>query len=92
MLFSQSDTTGEKDFEEFYTSRETLDLQRFQNFGVIKNKIDHTQIDKLEYFQESIETLLKRGAWNKEELVELFENTLPRFEHEEKGKFLDTKM
>ncbi len=90
--FSQSDTTGEKDFEEFYTSRETLDLQRFQNFGVIKNKIDHTQIDKLEYFQESIETLLKRGTWNKEELVELFENTLPGFEHEEKGKFLDTKM
>ena len=30
-LFTKSDTTGEKDFEEFFTDNEILDLKRFQN-------------------------------------------------------------
>lgn len=37
-LFTNSDTTGEKDFEEFYTENETLDMTRFFNLGVIQNK------------------------------------------------------
>ena len=37
-LFTGSDTTGEKDFEEFFTDNETLDMQRFNNLGVIKNE------------------------------------------------------
>ncbi|MDB4027244.1 UDP-N-acetylglucosamine 4,6-dehydratase, partial [Candidatus Thioglobus sp.] len=36
-LFTDSSTTGEKDFEEFYTDKETLDMDRFENLGVIKN-------------------------------------------------------
>src|SRR5690554_4893154 len=36
-LFTSSDTTGEKDFEEFFTEKEMLDMQRFVNLGVIKN-------------------------------------------------------
>ena len=35
--FFKSDTTGEKDFEEFYTKNEDLDLDRFHEIGVIKN-------------------------------------------------------
>ena len=35
-LFTSSDTTGEKDFEEFFTTNETLDMERFENLGVIK--------------------------------------------------------
>ena len=37
-LFTSSDTTGEKDFEEFFTDNETLDMERFENLGVIKNE------------------------------------------------------
>ena len=37
-LFTSSDTTGEKDFEEFFTDKETLDMARFENLGVIKNE------------------------------------------------------
>jgi UDP-N-acetylglucosamine 4,6-dehydratase len=37
-LFTKSDTTGEKDFEEFFTENETLDMDRFQNLGIIKNE------------------------------------------------------
>ena len=37
--FFKSDTTGEKDFEEFFTDNETLDMKRFENLGVIKNLV-----------------------------------------------------
>jgi FlaA1/EpsC-like NDP-sugar epimerase len=37
-LFTSSDTTGEKDFEEFFTDKEILDMQRFDNLGIIKNE------------------------------------------------------
>ena len=38
-LFTASDTTGEKDFEEFYTEKEKLDLKRFENLGIIKTEL-----------------------------------------------------
>ena len=37
--FFSSDTTGEKDFEEFFTQKEILDMKSFKNFGIIKNSI-----------------------------------------------------
>src|SRR5690606_5264987 len=46
-LFTPSDTTGEKDFEEFFTDNETLDMDSFENLGVIKNKAvyDHSLLE-----------------------------------------------
>ena len=38
LLFFKSDTSGEKDFEEFYTDKELLDMNSFPNLGVIKNE------------------------------------------------------
>jgi len=90
-LFTPSNTTGEKDFEEFFTSHETIDLDRFQNLGVVKNGLaDNT--DKLDYFLDAISKMRMRGKWTKEEIVSLFHEMIPDFGHEEKGKFLDSKM
>ncbi len=47
-FFTISDTTGEKDFEEFYTDDETLDMDSFTNMGIIKNQINFDE--KIEYF------------------------------------------
>lgn len=90
-LFTKSDTTGEKDFEEFFTEAETLDLDRFHNLGIIKNELN-VQEDKLEHFTNSIQAMLQRGHWTKEELVDLFHHMIPDFGHVEKGKYLDSKM
>ena len=90
-FFPGSDTTGEKAFEEFYTENETLDLNRFEAFGVIKN--DHSSDNELlELFNEKIAQMKANGSWTKEEVVELFQKMIPTFEHEEKGKSLDNKM
>jgi FlaA1/EpsC-like NDP-sugar epimerase len=90
-LFFKSDTTGEKDFEEFFTDNETLDMDRFENLGVIKN--DAVFDEKLlNEFTETIEKLKADKAWNKEEIVKLFFKMIPDFGHKETGKYLDGKM
>lgn len=90
-LFTKSDTTGEKDFEEFFTDKEVLDMKRFENFGVIKNNADSFD-EKINLFSSSIKEMKKAKKWNKEQLVELFLKMIPDFGHKETGKYLDSKM
>jgi FlaA1/EpsC-like NDP-sugar epimerase len=90
-LFTKSDTTGEKDFEEFFTEKELLDMKRFENLGIIKNEpiYDDALLDE---FEETIKELRDQGRWTKEQIVELFHRMIPDFGHKETGKYLDEKM
>jgi FlaA1/EpsC-like NDP-sugar epimerase len=90
-LFTPSDTTGEKDFEEFFTENEVLDMERFENLGVIENApgFDTRLINK---FEIAIATMKANKAWTKGEIVELFFDMIPGFGHKETGKYLDGKM
>ena len=90
-LFTDSDTTGEKDFEEFYTENETLDMTRFQNLGVIKNAPVFDN-QALEEFTRFIDEQKKSRSWAKEGIVALFYKMIPGFVHKEAGKYLDGKM
>ncbi|MDZ7719673.1 MAG: UDP-N-acetylglucosamine 4,6-dehydratase [Balneolaceae bacterium] len=90
-LFAPSNTTGEKTFEEFYTKDEEPDFVSFQDFGVINSKLK-PEFEKLDNFLDSIYALKQKGQWSKEELIDLLLYVLPNFEHEEKGKNLDSKM
>ena len=89
--FFKSDTTGEKDFEEFYTSKEKVDLERFEGIGIIKNKSTF-DLNKLNFFIDGIESLRSKKAWEKNDILRLFFNVLPEFEHKETGKYLDQRM
>lgn len=89
--FTESDTTGEKDFEEFFTDKETLDIKRFHNLGVIKNELN-IEDGKLNYFEKSISDFRNAGEWTKHNIVDLFHSMIPDFGHKEKGKYLDSKM
>jgi FlaA1/EpsC-like NDP-sugar epimerase len=91
VYFFKSDTTGEKDFEEFYTEQETLDMNRFQTIGIIKNEPYYDE-QKLKRFTETISALRSAGKWTRAELIDLFNETIPEFNHKEAGKFLDGKM
>ena len=90
-LFTPSNTTGEKDFEEFYTQNEVLDLLKFKSLGIIKNGINESG-EMLDYFLNSIQLMKEQGFWSKEEIVDLFHKVVPDFKHIEKGKYLDSKM
>ncbi|MDE1220592.1 UDP-N-acetylglucosamine 4,6-dehydratase [Vibrio aestuarianus] len=90
-LFTASDTTGEKDFEEFFTDKEELDMSRFENLGIIKNDPLYDQ-ELLTLFEDSISEMKGERAWTKEQIVKLFFTMIPDFGHKETGKYLDSKM
>lgn len=90
-LFTDSDTTGEKDFEEFFTANEALDMARFDNLGVIKNSLNYDSA-LVEAFESQIEQMKAAKSWSKADIVALFFKMLPEFGHKEMGKYLDSKM
>jgi len=89
--FFKSDTTGEKDFEEFFTDNEDLDMERFETVGVIRNQPDFDE-SKLYDFMNGIESLRAEGTWTKDDIVKLYFGLLPEFAHKETGKYLDQRM
>ncbi len=89
--FAPSDTTGEKDLEEFTTEEEVLDLGRFKSVGVIKN-ILASKGDHLDRFVAEIGRMRSTGTWTKQELVDLFQRMVPTFQHQEANKNLDGRM
>jgi FlaA1/EpsC-like NDP-sugar epimerase len=89
--FFSSDTTGEKDFEEFFTDKEDLDMSRFVGVGVIKNSPFYDS-QKLDNFSDGIEVLRAAGNWDKQSIIDLFFDLIPEFAHKETGKYLDGRM
>lgn len=89
--FFDSDTTGEKDFEEFFTENEHLDMNRFDAIGVIRNEplFDARLLDE---FVREITVMKARGSWSKQDLVALFNRMIPDFGHKETGRYLDGRM
>lgn len=90
-FFFESDTTGEKPFEEFYTSDDSLNLNRFDSIGVIEQEFNRSE-EALKLFETRIKELESRGRWSRLDLVELVQSLVPEFEHRDTGKYLDSKM
>lgn len=90
-FFSASDTTGEKPCEEFFTESEIVDLNRFQDIGVVGNT-HYNESMVLKEFLSSIVEIREAGHWSKADIVGLFNEVLPDFIHNETGKYLDEKM
>ena len=89
--FFTSDTTGEKAFEEFFTEGDVMDLDRFANIGVIKSELEFDQ-NKLQFFLSKIEGMKSKESWAKQDIVNLFNDMIPNFNHLETNKYLDDKM
>ena len=90
-FFSRSDTTGEKDFEEFFSQDEILDIDTLNSIGIIKNEALFDAA-KLEHFKKEVNSMKKMRTWHKDDLLALFNNFIPNFNHIETGKYLDEKM
>ena len=90
-FFTPSDTTGEKDFEEFYTSHEKLDMDKFKNLGIIKNKPKYDE-SKLINFEDTLNKLKQNKSWNKKLIVNEFLKIIPEFKYVDYGKYLNGKM
>jgi FlaA1/EpsC-like NDP-sugar epimerase len=89
--FTKSNTTGEKEKEEFFTPSEVIDNHQFSQIGIIKNSTVQEQ-SPLDEFLKRIINIKNKKNWKKEDIVETFQILLPNFTHNELNKFLDEKM
>ena len=89
--FFNSDTSGEKSFEEFYTEKEEIDLNKFSQIGIVNSKFTKNK-DELKNFFQEIELIETKNSWSMEDLVSIFSNFLPEFKHLARDSNLDQKL
>lgn len=91
--FFDSDTSGEKPFEEFYSSEDDVDWQRFNDMGVIRAPaLAEDEKARVQRFLDRIDAARTAGNWTKTELVQAIYEACPDLAHIETGRFLDDRM
>ncbi|MCM4167377.1 UDP-N-acetyl-alpha-D-glucosamine C6 dehydratase [Arenibacter antarcticus] len=91
VYFFNTDTSGEKLYEEFYTDKDVVDQDTYSSLGVIKNARKLSQ-EEITSTIEQLKSLMDSGDYDKTAIVDLLKKHLPDFEHIETGKSLDQKM
>ena len=91
VVYSASDTTGEKAYEEFFVQGEKVNMERFSSLGVIEN-VQTKSLPEVNAFLNKLEYIFSKEVFTKAEIVKAIKDFIPNFEHEEKGKNLDQKM
>ena len=91
VVYFNSDTTGEKSFEEFYIPGEKLNMERFESLGVIE-EVKVRPINDIDNLFFELKNVFAKDVFSKEEIVKVMKRFIPNFEHVEKGKNLDQKM
>ena len=91
VYFFESNTSGEKSFEEFYTHDEQLDVDSFSGLGVIKNTQRKSAEELMKIFF-NLESAFNSETISKASVVQVLKAYLPNFDHIEKGKNLDQSM
>jgi FlaA1/EpsC-like NDP-sugar epimerase len=91
VYFFKTDTSGEKLYEEFYTSEDQVSLNQYDSIGVVTNSLKPSNTEIEEVITE-LESIFKRDKHNKEDIIKIISKFLPNFNHIETGKHLDQKM
>ena len=93
VLVSKSDTTGEKAFEEFYTSHENVIYSEMSGIGIVRDVNLHYLDDGLDKFERAYcDMVASSGPWEKEAIVKFFKDAIPELIYRDTGKNLDQKM
>ena len=91
VVYFDTDTSGEKGFEEFYTGKEELDLERFAELGVIVNA-PRRPPEEASAAVAALARVFERPELTKADVVAELTALLPEFRHVETGRSLDQKM
>jgi FlaA1/EpsC-like NDP-sugar epimerase len=89
--FFESDTSGEKGFEEFFTSNEEVVLNKFDGVGIVKLS-QNIDLQRLDAFEANLSEWRESGSWDRQALIQILKDAVPEFQHVEKGKNLDHRM
>ena len=91
VVYFESDTTGEKAYEEFYVPGEKVNMDRFIALGVVEQTACRSMADVDNFFVE-LENIFKAEDFTKAQVIDAIKSFIPNFKHEEKGRNLDQKM
>lgn len=91
VYFFQTNTSGEKLYEEFYTQTDEIDLEQYKGLGVIKNS-KKPPYEQIEIMLKELQKILESGTCDKAKIISLLKQLLPNFNHIETGISLDQKM
>ncbi|MCI9270103.1 MAG: polysaccharide biosynthesis protein [Dorea sp.] len=91
VYFSGSNTSGEKEFEEFYTEEEEVDMYRLKALGVVTGKKNPDKYS-IEILFGKLEKAFANTDVCKQDVIDILKEYLPDFEHIETGVSLDSKM
>ena len=90
VYFFESNTTGEKKFEQFYSENDNIFLDKYKNIGFLKPKlISKEKIDKI---VKSLKSDLNSRNLIKSTFVQKLKEYILDFNHIETGLNLDDKM
>lgn len=89
--FFNSDTTGEKPFEEFFTETDKIDVERFSELGIISTADQGLDKRAFEDFRNFYNENIQRN-YDKSIIVSKFRELLPEFTHDELSKYLEQRM
>jgi FlaA1/EpsC-like NDP-sugar epimerase len=91
--FFDSDTAGEKPFEEFYSGDDQVDWKRFRDIGVISAPASSPDaVRRIEAFLQTIAGMRETARWNKRDLVAAISAACPELSHVDADRSLDDKM
>lgn len=91
VYYFDSDTSGEKLYEEFYTASDEIQMNVYKGLGVIKNARKES-IKRVNLIIDKLKSLIDGDQYSKSDVIALLSGLLPDFNHIETGKSLDQKM
>ena len=89
IYFFNTDTSGEKKYEEFYTELEDYNLKKYYSLGFINTP--KVQIS-FEDIKASFDVVFNNSKSEKSDIIKVIKKYIPDFIHIETGKHLDQKM
>lgn len=89
--FSGSDTSGEKPFEEFVGTRETVDYGRFKAVGTVTALPPHRE-ESLAQTMAALEEIRGASSWRVEDMAKAIHLSVPELDHQVRSRNLDQKM
>jgi FlaA1/EpsC-like NDP-sugar epimerase len=89
ILFFNSDTSGEKTYEEFYSENEEVFLDDFDSLGYIKSDINQIKFNNV---IKDFDDIFAKNDIQKSDIINVIIKYVADFTHIEKGKNLDEKM
>lgn len=87
-----SDTTGEKAEEIFYSKNDNINEKKFIDIGVIKSVVSISQKNRSKFFLKDLLNYYKKKSWNKNEIIKIVKKGVTDLSYEDKNKYLNNRM